>query len=184
MSSHREPEGLAIRRLTAGDEPAFVAAVRASDHIPPWADPPADHESFAAFLARAERDDHESFLVVRPDGALVGYVNVSAIVRGAFLSAYLGWSGFAGSLGRGLMTGGVRLVVDECFNVLGLHRVEANIQPGNAPSRRLAERCGFRLEGYSPRYLRVAGEWRDHERWALTSEEWPGSPGDREGAGS
>lgn len=176
MNAGREREVVWIRRLTAADEAAFVAAVRASAHIAPWADPPSDHESFAGWLARVERDDHESFLLVRSDGVLAGYVNVNAIVRGAFLSGYLGWSGFAGSLGRGLITEGVKLVVGECFTVLGLHRLEANIQPGNLASRRLAERCGFRLEGYSPRYLRVAGEWRDHERWALTSEEWPGPP--------
>lgn len=169
--------GVMIRGLRAEDEVDFIAAVRASDHIAPWADPPADHESFSHWLERARRDDHESFLLVRSDGALAGYVNVNAILRGALQSGYLGWSGFAGSVGRGLLTQGVKLVLGECFATLGLHRVEANLQPANVRSRQLAERCGFRLEGFSPRYLCVAGEWRDHERWALTREEWPGLPG-------
>ena len=52
------------------------------------------------------------------------------------------------------------------------HRLEANIQPDNDTSRRLLQRLGFRLEGFSPRYLKIAGRWRDHERWTLTAEEW------------
>ena len=77
---------VSIRRLQAEDETAFIAAARASRHIAPWADPPADHDSFSDWLARAQRYDHESFLIVRSDSALAGYVNVNAIVRGAFQS--------------------------------------------------------------------------------------------------
>ena len=57
------------------------------------------------------------------------------------------------------------------FGALGLHRVEANIQPGNAPSIALARGAGFRLEGFSPRYLLIGGQWRDHERYAITNDE-------------
>jgi ribosomal-protein-alanine N-acetyltransferase len=70
------------------------------------------------------------------------------------------------------MTEGLSLLLREAFRTCKLHRVEANIRPENAPSKRLVERMGFRLEGYSPRYLRVDGKWRDHERWAITIEDW------------
>ena len=73
---------------------------------------------------------------------------------------------FAGFEGRGLMTQALNAVVRHAFTNLGLHRVEANIQPGNAASIALAKRCGFQLEGYSPKYLKIGGRWRDHERWA------------------
>ena len=103
----------------------------------------------------------------RPGGALVGVVNISEIVMGAFRSAYLGYWGYASSGGRGLMTEALREAVRFAFDELGLHRVEANIQPGNVRSVALARRAGFTQEGFSPDYLFIDGAWRDHERWAL-----------------
>ena len=72
--------------------------------------------------------------------------------------------------GRGLMTGAVRAVGRIAFRDLGLHRLEANIQPDNVRSIQLVERLEFRREGLSPRYLHIGGEWRDHERWALLAD--------------
>lgn len=114
---------------------------------------------------------------LRTHGDLVGVVNVSEIVRGVFCNAYLGYEAFLPHAGRGLLRETLGLTVDLTFTPesaggMGLHRVEANIQPDNRRSIALVRSLGFRYEGYSPRYLRIGGVWRDHERWAITAEEW------------
>jgi ribosomal-protein-alanine N-acetyltransferase len=111
-------------------------------------------------------------LVARAEcGAICGVVTLSEIVFGAFRSAYVGYHGIEGFMRRGLMTAAVGQAVAFAFDELGLHRVEANIQPGNAASIALVRRLGFRLEGFSPRYLKINGAWRDHERWAKLADE-------------
>jgi ribosomal-protein-alanine N-acetyltransferase len=105
----------------------------------------------------------------RDDDALIGYADVTNVVRGLFLSAYLGYYVFQGYERQGLMTEGLQLVIRHAFGKLRLHRLEANIQPENLPSIALIKASGFSKEGYSPKYLKIRGRWRDHERWALIS---------------
>ncbi|MEV4421052.1 GNAT family N-acetyltransferase [Patulibacter sp. NPDC049589] len=128
--------------------------------------------AFAAYVERAAGPETAGFLILRrTDDALVGRATLSQIFRGVFLNAYLGYEAMAGYEGRGYLTEGIRLVVGHAFGPLGLHRVEANVQPSNARSLALVRRLGFRREGFSPRYLYIAGDWRDHERWALLADE-------------
>ena len=155
-----------IRPVTAADEAAFTAAAHASRQLHrPWVQAPADAEGFRHYLARFDGVAHHGF-VVEAHGELAGAIHLTNVVMGAFCSSYLGYYAFAGFEGRGLMTQALRAVVNHAFGHLGLHRVEANIQPGHVASIALAKRCGFQLEGYSPRYLKIGGRWRDHERWA------------------
>lgn len=160
-----------INPVTAADGPELVQAnQRSRDHHAPWAQPFLDEAGFRAWLGRT-RDDRCVGLVAREaaTGQVAGVVNLSEIVRGSFQSAYLGFYGMAGMGGRGLMTEAVGLAVRHAFETLELHRLEANIQPGNSRSVALVMRLGFRQEGFSPDYLFIDGAWRDHERWALLS---------------
>ncbi len=158
------------------DAEEFIEAVRASRTLHhPWIDAPGTPERFAAYLDRAAAPNQASYLIRhRTCGGLVGYANISNIVRGAFQSGYLGYAAFAAHAGRGLMTQGLRAVIENAFGDLGLHRLEANIQPDNNPSLNLVRRLEFAKEGFSPKYLFIEGAWRDHERWALLRESWPG----------
>ena len=151
----------------------LTAARRSRTFHRPWGDPPKTARAFDAYLRRHRSDRHEGHLLVdRMSGDLVGVVNVMEIVRGSFQSAYLGYYAFQPFAGRGYMTEGLKLVIARAFGKLGLHRLEANIQPSTRHSIRLVERIGFQREGFSPRYLKIGGRWRGHERWALSREEW------------
>jgi ribosomal-protein-alanine N-acetyltransferase len=87
-------------------------------------------------------------------------------------SAYLGYEVFSPYEGKGYMTEGIQLLLHEVFTTLKLHRLEANIQPGNKNSIKLVSRAGFVKEGYSKDYLNVGGQgWKDHERWAIVNSD-------------
>lgn len=162
---------------SAADAEEFISA--AIDSAPlhgPWVSAPDTRQRFTAFLNRAAREDQASYLIRHTACAgLVGYVNINNIVRGALRSGYLGYAAFRSHAGRGLMTAGLAAVVTDAFASLGLHRLEANIQPDSEPSLSLVRRLGFQREGFSPRYLLIDGQWRDHERWAMLAEDWAGS---------
>jgi ribosomal-protein-alanine N-acetyltransferase len=159
-----------IRSPEATDEAAFVASVRRSRTLHrPWTRPPDTPAKFKAWLERAKPPANHAFLVCRADsGELVGVVELTHVVLGLFRSGYLGYYAFAGHERQGLMRQGLRAVIRHAFGpALKLHRVEANIQPANSASIALVRACGFAREGFSPRYLKIGGRWRDHERWAL-----------------
>jgi [ribosomal protein S5]-alanine N-acetyltransferase len=163
-----------LRAPTRSDGAEFVGLMRASRSFHrPWASAPTDEDRFAAYLADARRPDFEAMVACRhEDQAIVGFFNLSQIARGPLQSAYLGYAVGKPFARQGYMREGIELVLRRAFLTLRLHRVEANIQPGNRASIALARGAGFRREGFSPRYLKIGGRWRDHERWALLAEDW------------
>jgi ribosomal-protein-alanine N-acetyltransferase len=162
-----------LRRPTPKDAERFLERVRASRSLHgPWVSPPADDESFAAYVRRSRRSDFEGLLVCRnPDGAIAGVFNLSQIFLGPFRSAYLGFYAFEPLARHGFMHDGIRLLFRHAFGTLGLHRLQANVQPGNDASLALIRGAGFRREGYARRYLKIGGRWRDHEMWAVLAED-------------
>lgn len=167
-----------LRPPRRADQSAFIAGVRASRKLHGrWVSAPQTPAVYGLYLARFARATreplHAGLLACRvTDGALAGVFNFSEIVRGAFQSAYLGYYAFAPLAGQGLMTEAFALALDVAFRRLDLHRVEANVQPDNARSLALLERVGFVREGYSRRYIKLAGRWRDHVRLAMLAEDW------------
>ena len=163
-----------LRKPTATDSREFVRCVRSSSaHLLPFVHAADEPSAYRSWIARGARGDTEQFLVCRrEDDAIAGFVNLNNIVLGSLQSAAAGWAAFLPHAGRGHLTDGVEMVLELAFTQMRLHRVEANIQPANDRSRALAIRCGFSLEGFSPQFLRIGGEWRDHERWAVLDEDW------------
>ena len=165
---------VAVRTPTPDDQDEFITRMRASRKLHrPWIAMPETPAAYAQYLTKVEDPRAAPFIACRiEDGAIVGFLNISEIVRGPFKSAFLGYGATADFVGQGYMTEAMQLLLREAFAVLRLHRLEANIQPDNAASIALAKRAGFELEGFSPRYLKVGGRWRDHERWAIRAETW------------
>lgn len=158
-----------IRPPAAADQREFLARVRSSRALhASWVTPPTTPTQFRRYLARIDAATNHAWLVCLLDGdAIAGVINLTNIVRGPFRSGYLGYYGFDGFERQGYMREGLRAVCRRSFTTLKLHRLEANVQPGNEASLALVRSCGFVREGYSPRYLKIGGRWRDHERWAL-----------------
>ena len=135
--------------------------------------PSSTPREYRGYLQRTRRDNQESFFVIdAQSGALGGVININDIVRYAELSGRLGYYAFVPHAGKGLMREGLRLVIERAFRELGLHRLEANIQPGNRRSIALVEGLAFRFEGNARGFLKIGTRWRDHERWALLKEDW------------
>ena len=164
---------VALRVLERSDREEFLALARDSRELHrPWTYPPERPDQFEELYARSRRDDTLCLLAYLRDGAdIAGVLILSQIVRGAFQSAYLGYYAHQRHAGQGLMREAMLQTVEHAFGPLALHRIEANIQPANHASVALARAAGFQLEGFSPRYLLIGGQWRDHERYAITADD-------------
>lgn len=137
----------------------------------PWIAPPRTGLAFDHYLKRVSRSDHEGLLLcLRDSGRIVGTININNIVRGSLLSASLGYYVGADFAGQGYMREGLELVKRYAIEDLGLHRLEANIQPQNEASIALVRGSGFHYEGDSPAFLYINGAWRDHQRWVYTDQ--------------
>ena len=134
----------------------------------PWTYPPTNYQSYL-------EQEGRYFLSLSETHQIIGTFNISNIIRGHFHSAYLGYEMFSPFQGHGYMRLGLELLLNHAFQILNLHRLEANIQPENIASIRLVAGAGFVKEGFSKQYLRIGGkEWKDHERWAIINEDWEG----------
>jgi ribosomal-protein-alanine N-acetyltransferase len=158
--------------LTSTDVTSFVQAVQRSSSLHKgWVEPPSTPAAFEQYIG-TDGEVRQRYAIRNSSGELVGIANVNAIIRGAFQNGCLGFYSFVPYNGQGYMRSALTGLIALAFTEHVLHRLEANVQPENVRSCSLIESLGFRLEALSPRYLRVAGVWRDHKRYALTCEEW------------
>ena len=165
---------LFLRAPRPDDCDALIGLYRSSRaHFAGYANSNYNKDQFTQLLLDAAKESNEYFLVCRSeDETIIGTLNFSQIFRKAFQNAYLGYQLFAGHTGRGYMTEAVATGLRFAFTDLGLHRIEANVQPSNKPSIGVLKRNGFSKEGFSRRYLKINGRWCDHERWAILKEDW------------
>jgi [ribosomal protein S5]-alanine N-acetyltransferase len=176
-----ETDRLIIRVPDAVDVPEVVRYYRDNrDFLQPFS-PTFTPEQFdvAAWQAQvierqleyARRESFRAFIWARADPArIIGNVNLTMVVRGAFDSCVLGYNLAESAQGRGYMTEAVRAVVGLAFHDWGLHRIAAAYMPRNERSAAVLERCGFKIEGHAPAYLRIDGRWEDHVLTAVLND--------------
>ncbi|ABD13386.1 alanine acetyltransferase [Frankia sp. CcI156] len=179
-----------VRPLRLRDASTWVEVrLRNADWLAPWeATPPgvmmvretwAQRQTLSIYRQMWHRLRQQARLgatlpfAITFEGRLVGQVTVSTIVRGAFNSAQVGYWIDSEYAGRGITPTALALVVDHCFGPVGLHRVEANVRPENAASRRVLAKLGFREEGLHRHFLAIDGRYHDHIGFALTTEDVP-----------
>ncbi|MBK8221580.1 MAG: GNAT family N-acetyltransferase [Candidatus Obscuribacter sp.] len=104
--------------------------------------------------------------------AVVGYANISNIVKGAFHAGILGYGIDKDKEGRSMMKEALQSVITYGFSALNLHRIMANYQPVNERSGGLLRSLGFTVEGYARDYLLINGRWRDHVLTSITNPNW------------
>jgi [ribosomal protein S5]-alanine N-acetyltransferase len=113
-------------------------------------------------LNRESRDVRSISFAIWHENYLIGQISMGGIIMGAMRGAHIGYWIDRAYAGRGYTTEAVNLLTQYGFSVLALHRIEINLRPENAASRRVAEKAGYALEGERPRYLHIDGDWRDH----------------------
>ncbi|MGB3375691.1 MAG: GNAT family N-acetyltransferase [Microbacterium sp.] len=163
-------DGFVLRSLAKEDAPALAQTYRANrDHLEPW--DPVRAESF--FTVAGQQAEIDKLLAAREEGAalplvltdgpqILGRVNLSGIIRGAFQSANIGYWIDARCAGQGLMTAAVGTVAQIAKDQLQLHRIQAGTLLHNAASQSVLKKCGFVEFGVAPKYLLIAGRWQDH----------------------
>ena len=167
------PAPVKLRPLRADDDKAFMQGLRESrELLKPWVQLPLNRKAFQNYVLEMNTTDDRAWAVIRRDTReLAGVVELRDIFYGDFKNAYLIYYAFASHLRQGLMRQAVEQVIAIAFKRLKLHRLEANVQPDNLASIALLKSCGFNKEGFSPRFLKKNGQWRDHERWAMLADE-------------
>ena len=128
----------------------------------------------SSLISQARKGSGIGFVILYK-GQIVGQLNVANILYGSVSSATIGYWIASNFAGKNITPISVALAIDYLFDEVGLHRVEIDIRPENAPSLRVVEKLGLRKEGIKERFIHIDGAWRDHVVFAITKEERQGS---------
>lgn len=159
-----------VRPLTLDDAAALACLLSAGRGPDAPFVPLRDDAFFTVDGQRARIEAAEHLYGVVDRGSLAGTISFSNVAPMPFASATLGYWVAAGHRGHGLATHAVAAAVGLAFGELGLHRLEAATLVDNVASQRVLEKNGFTRIGLAPRYLHVAGAWRDHMLFQRTAE--------------
>jgi ribosomal-protein-alanine N-acetyltransferase len=174
-----------LRPLRLRDRRTWIRLRRDSaDWLQPWEATLPEHAnravevpaSFPAMISNFRREARAGRALpwaVTFRGDLVGQVTVGGIALGSLRSAAVGYWIAQEFAGRGITPIAVAMALDYCVDHLGLHRIEINVRPENAPSLRVVEKLGLRREGVRERYLHIDGDWRDHLTYIYVAGDAP-----------
>lgn len=167
--TRKSESSVALRPLQFSDETEFLRNSIASKKLHRnWVVVPRTQRQFWEYFKEMNSDANKAFVVIDKDTlAIVGVIEFRDIFMFDFKNSYITYYAFNQYLRKGFMKSGVLKAVNFAFKKLRLHRLEANIQPENKASIALAKTCGFKKEGFSPKFIKKGGKWKDHERWAL-----------------
>lgn len=174
---------LFLRELTPEDAEMFCNFLlknreHFADSGPAYNDEYTDTEFHRKQLERSQTESldgrHYKFGLFKETDKnnIIGTAALSNIVMGNFCSCFLGYRIDKGECSKGYATEALKEVVSFAFGKLKLHRIEANIIPGNTASVRVAEKLGFVYEGASEKYLLINGKWQKHLHYALINDNW------------
>lgn len=164
-------DGGAMRDLLSRNRKFFAAAE--SHRAPEYYT--RDHQTWVIEQAQIDQAADRRYLwLIEVGGTLVGRLDLNSVIRGTFQSATVGFLVDASACGSGVATTALREAMRLAFTELGLHRLQAETLTDNYAAQRVLVRCGFVRYGRAPCYLRVQGEWRDHDLFQLINTHVPG----------
>ena len=178
MFRHTVDRELTLRQVTPDDAPALFALIdEQRDWLRtwlPWVDLSTGIEITRGFTENALAAYHRDGMVTAVlvvDGAVGGVCGLHALDH-TNKSTSLGYWLSRDLQGRGLMTRAVRALADHVFRDLRFHRLEIRCAVGNAPSRGIPTRLGFREEGVARGAELVNGTFLDLVVYAMLDDEW------------
>ncbi len=101
------------------------------------------------------------------DNTIIGTVSFGSITPFPYSSCIIGYRFDYNYTGCGYATEAISAAINEAFDYLRLHRMNAFIMENNLPSIKLIERIGFHYEGTCESNIKIRGQWESHRLYAL-----------------